>query len=159
MRFEIGFYGHPNVRSLHRTTIEITRERRLGVRGDCIIGVGADCGCAGVPEELKKALRDPDHTVRFSVLVGGRAFELSGRGHADLTLAHQDDIVLRKSGFVCPRTIAVGCDRASDDIPRGMVRLLQDPGRRGVLRIEADCGRRAAERPLTGSSGRKMPGA
>ncbi|ABK77621.1 uncharacterized protein conserved in archaea [Cenarchaeum symbiosum A] len=134
--FEIGFRGHANVRSLHRSTIEITREDELGVAGDCIVGVGADCGCSGLPEQMKQKLRDPGSRVRCTILASGMSHAVTGRGHAGLELSHADDIVVRMSGFVCPRTLAVGCDGASDSVPRKMVRALQDPSCRGTLRIE-----------------------
>ena len=44
--------------------------------------------------------------------------------------------MLRKSAFTCSRTIAIKCDKASDDIPRSMVKKLQDPKTSGKLIIE-----------------------
>jgi len=57
MHFEIPFYGHKNIRSLHQKTIEITTEQDLTLNGDCIIGVGASCGCNDIPEKMKKLLQ------------------------------------------------------------------------------------------------------
>jgi hypothetical protein len=37
---------------------------------------------------------------------------------------------------VCPRTLAVNCDKASDSIPRKLVQILQNPKTRGVFSIE-----------------------
>jgi hypothetical protein len=62
-------------------------------------------------------------------------FLLEGKGHEDLILTHKEDIVIRKSDFVCPRTLAVKCDKASDLIPREMVKLLQDPKTKGIFSI------------------------
>jgi len=136
VRFEISFSGHENIRSLHQKTIEITRDPDLSTRGDCIVGVRASSGCAGIPDRLKERLRDPGSTVRFRIEVAGRAFSFEGRGHPSLELSHPHDIVIRKSGFVCPRTAAVGADAASDSLPREIVRRLQDPDAVGSLTIE-----------------------
>ena len=138
MKFDIEFFGHPNIRSNHRGTIEITRDKHLTPSGDCIIGVGASCGCSGIPDAIKKRLQDPGSKVRLSVTVGRCVFELEGTGDEGLALSHPDDVVVRKSRFVCPRTLAVGCGRASDDLPREMVKLLQNPAQRGIFRIEVD---------------------
>jgi len=46
------------------------------------------------------------------------------------------NIVIRRSDFVCPRTLAVVSDRASDSLPRGMVEALRDPKTAGSLVIE-----------------------
>ncbi len=118
--------------------MEITRESRLTPGGDCIVGVRASCGCGGIPKELRARMRDPRSNVRLSITVGRHVFVIRGSGHGDLEISHPDDIVMRKSGFVCPRTLAVRCDAGSDAMPRSMVRLLQNPLQKGILRIEAD---------------------
>ena len=53
MRHEIEFFGHENIRSNHKKTIEITKESHLTTRGDCIIGVRANSSCADLPDALK----------------------------------------------------------------------------------------------------------
>ncbi len=137
MRFEIPFGGHKNVRALHPRTIEITTEPDLTLQGDCIIGVNAGCGCRGIPEKLKKKLRRADSKITITILVNGKSFEVRGNGHPELRLENEHDIVIRTSNFVCPRTLAVGCDGASDDIPRQMIKMLQDPKTKGMFVIEA----------------------
>jgi len=127
VRFEIQFYGHENIRSLHQKTIEITRDSNLTTKGDCIIGVKASSACNDIPTEMKKKLQDSNSIVKFSIV---------GKGNNDLILTHPNDIVIRKSNFICPRTLAVNCDNASDSIPRAIVELLQDPKQKGTLIIE-----------------------
>ena len=138
MQFEIEFFGHKNIRSNHQNTIEITRESDLTPSGDCIVGVRASSACADLPDDMKKRLQNPDALVSFTFTVGQYAFVVHGTGHADLTLSHKEDIVLRKSNFTCPRTISVKCDKASNDMPREMIHLLQDPDTRGTLTIKID---------------------
>lgn len=138
MEFEIEFHGHENIRSNHQKTIEITKEADLTPSGDCIVGVRATAACADLPESLKDRLRMPDSNVKFVFEVESYRFVVHGTGHADLSLSHSHDIVIRKSGFVCPRTLAIKCDKASDVMPRKMIRLLQDPQTRGRLIISAD---------------------
>jgi len=138
MKFEIGFSGHENIRSNHQKTIEITTESNLTLRGDCIIGVNATSGCADIPQEIKDKLKIPDAKITFSISVGEHEFVLNGKGHPDLILTHSEDIVIRKSNFICPRTLAVKCDKSSDLLPREMVTLLQDPKTRGIFTISID---------------------
>ena len=138
MRFEIQFSGNKNIRSNHQKTIEITKEPHLTPRGDCIIGVSATFGCADLPQELKDKLRVHGANVTILIRVGEYEFIISGSGNPDLILTHSKDIVIRKSDFICPRTLAVGCDKASDLLPREMVSLLQDPKTRGTLTILVD---------------------
>lgn len=135
MRFEIEFSGHKNIRSTHPRTIEITKESELTPRGDCIIGVNSNFSCMDLPNSLKEKLKDPNTIVEFSICVGNYEFTTTGKGHKDLVLTHEDDIVIRKSDFVCPRTLGIKCDKASDSLPREMVKLLQDPTTKGTFII------------------------
>lgn len=135
VRFEIPFYGHQNVRALHPRTIEITTEPDLTVQGDCIIGVSASCGCKEIPQKIKKKLKT-DSKITITIQVNEKSFTVTGKGHPDLRLENPHDIVIRKSNFLCPRTLAVGCDLASDDIPRYMIKQLQNPKTKGLFVIE-----------------------
>jgi len=138
VRFEIQFSGHKNIRSNHKKTIEITKESHLTPSGDCIIGVNASASCADLPSLLKKKLQNPKSKVFFSIKVGTHEFNVEGRGHENLILTHMDDIVIRKSDFVCPRTLAIKCNKSSDLIPREMISLLQNPKTLGTFTITVD---------------------
>ncbi len=138
MKFEIGFSGHENIRSNHQKTIEITKESHLTLQGDCIVGVNATSSCSDLPQELKDKLKVPDVKITFSIRVGEHEFILEGKGHPDLILTHSEDIVIRKSNFICPRTLAVKCDKASDLLPKVMVSLLRDPKTKGTFTITVD---------------------
>jgi hypothetical protein len=138
MQFEIQFFGHENIRSNHQKTIEITKDSHLTTRGDCIIGVRASSGCADLPVLLKEKLKNSNSKVKFLIKVENHEFIVEGNGHKDLILSHLDDIVIRKSNFVCPRTLAIKCDRASNLIPRDMIYLLQNPNTKGTFTIMVD---------------------
>jgi len=135
MRFEIQFSGNENIRSSHQKTIEITKETHLTPQGNCIVGVNATSSCADLPQELKDKLKVPGAKVTFLICVGEHEFAIEGKGHPDLILTHPDDIVIRKSDFICPRTLAVKCDKASDLLPKEMVSLLQDRKTKGSFTI------------------------
>lgn len=136
MRFEIPFYGHENIRSLHPKTIEITTESELTINGDCIVGVKASCGCNDIPERIKLLLQNSKSDVSCTIMVKDFSFKVKGKGNNKLTLSNPCDIVIRKSSFVCPRTLATNCDAASDSIPRKMIKLLQNPETKGIFVIE-----------------------
>lgn len=135
---EVTFYGHPNVQSLHGKTIEITKDEHLTLRGDCIIGVRASKACADLDETLKRKLCSDRSVVKIEVMAGSESFIITGMGDKRLTLQNPHDIVIRKTNFVCPRTMSVRCDRASSDMPRKMVRMLQDKDAKGILRITVE---------------------
>ncbi|MFB5631295.1 MAG: DUF371 domain-containing protein [Nitrosopumilaceae archaeon] len=136
MHFEIPFSGHKNIRSLHKNTIEITKDSNLTTSGDCIIGVNAKYGCSEIPQHIKKRLQDPNSKVIFSIIVNDYTFQIKGTGHQDLFFADPNDIVIRKSNYICPRTLAVNCNKASDSIPRKLIQMLQDPKTQGIFSIQ-----------------------
>ena len=136
MKIEIPFNGHKNILSLHKKTIEITKDSQLTVNGDCIIGVGSNMACLDLPENVKKKIRNPNTVIALTILANEYSFSIHGNGSEKLTLKHPNDIVLRKSAFTCSRTIAIKCDKASDDIPREMIKKLQSPKTSGKLVIE-----------------------
>ena len=135
-RETVSFRGHPMVRSLHPTTIEVTTEDLLTERGDCIIGVGAAKGCAQLGDGIKERLRTKGAAVRVRIVVGGQEYVVNARGDPGLQLSNPHDIVIRKSSFLSDRTLAVHADSSALDIPRPMVRMLTSPSTRGWLEIE-----------------------
>jgi len=138
MHFEIPFYGHKNIRSLHPKTIEITTELDLTLNGDCIIGVGAYCGCNDIPEQMKNLLQNSKSEILFTISVKDISYKIKGIGHESLILTNPHDIVIRKSSFICPRTLAIHCNKASDSIPRLMIKSLQNPDSKGIFAIDVN---------------------
>jgi hypothetical protein len=135
---EIIFYGHPNVRSTHTRTIEITKAPTLSLRGDCIIGVNANKACRDLKPRLKYLLQQADLVVRIEIEVSDLSFAIDARSDSRLSLLNHHDIVIRKSDFVCPRTVAITCNKASSDIPSDIVHLLGKPEMQGLLRIRVE---------------------
>ncbi len=136
LKDRIAFHGHPLVSALHPTTIEITTEDHLTKRGDCIVGVGAQRGCAGLDPAVRGGIARDSAVVLLRLSVGGEAFEVKGRGDSRLGLTHPHDIVARKSDFVSDRTILLGADFAARDIPRSMVSRLRSPHTVGYLEVQ-----------------------
>ena len=136
MKLTIPFTGHEQVLSLHEKTLEITKDNSLTPQGDCIVGVNSDISCIDLPEKMKQKIQNPESKISFTLKVGKFSFKIHGHGSEKLTLKHVSDIVLRKSAFTCSRTIAINCDKASSDLPRDMIHLLQNPKTKGTMTIE-----------------------
>lgn len=68
-------------------------------------------------------------------MVGNESFLITCTGDRRLTMLNPHDIVIRKTNFACPRTMSVLCDRASSEVPRKMVKALQDRDVKGIIRI------------------------
>jgi uncharacterized protein len=135
---DVTFYGHPNVRSLHAKTIEITKDEHLTPRGDCIIGVRANKACEDLDEALKHRLKSNSAVVRIEIMVGDESFIITGMGDHRLSMLNPHDIVIRRTNFACPRTMSVQCNKASSEVPRKIVETLQDQNTKGIFRITVE---------------------
>lgn len=135
---EITFKGHPNVQSLHARTIEITKDKDLTLNGDCIIGINANKACKDLNPEIKKRIRKNDSVIEIGLIVEPYSFIIKGFGDNRLLLTNEDDIVLRKSKFICDRTLSINCNFSSLEIPREIINSLRDPLKKGIMQIKVD---------------------
>jgi len=130
--------GHKNITAMHRSTFEVTREEHLSVQGDCIIGVGADKGAADLGGNFRKVLTCPGAVLTTRLCCGGHMVEIRSSGGPAFSLDHPTDLVWRRSGFVCGRTIGTGADFAARDIPRELVAVLGE-GEVLVVELVVEC--------------------
>jgi hypothetical protein len=120
-------YGHENIRAAHRTTLEFTKDKHLSKKGDCIIAVDADKALADLSPQFKANLRKPNARLTILIEAGGIAEQVQAQGCEQLVLSHSTDAVIRKSGYVCSRTLAVRADKAANDLSRELVEKLKNP--------------------------------
>ncbi len=64
----------------------------------------------------------------LQVRVDDMVEEIAGKGHPDLTLDDEHEMVFRKSAFVSGRTVLVSCDKASADLSEMFRALLAREG-------------------------------
>ena len=119
--------GHPNVTSLNRTTFEIAKETHLTKRGDCIVAVSSDKGASDLSPEFKKAIQNKMARIRIQIEAGGEAEVVNAWGNPLLNFTHPTDLVVRKSDYICGRTLAIRADKAAKDFPRSLIEKLQNP--------------------------------
>ena len=128
--------GHPNVRSTHKTTLMLTTEEHLTTRGDCIIAIKATKGLKDLNQELKNLLREHSE-VTMTIEINDKKLIITGKGHPELGLSHPEDMVIRKSMYICDRTLMIEADYAAIDVPKDIVRSLQDPNNNIKISIQA----------------------
>ncbi len=120
-------YGHVNIQATHKTTLEFTKDTHLSKQGDCIIAVAADKALADLSPQFKVGLRQPNAKVTLLIEAGGVHAQVQAHGTQQLILSHPKDAVLRKSNYICSRTLAVHADKAANDLPRALVEELKNP--------------------------------
>jgi len=115
------------VLATHKTTFEITRETFLSERGNCIIAVSADKALTDLSFKFKEGLRRENAKVSILIEVGTVKESINAFGSPKLILSHPKDIVVRKSSYICTRTLAINADKAAFDLSRKLVKKLKNP--------------------------------
>jgi len=119
--------GHENIQAIHPSTLMFTRDMHLSETGDCIIAVAADKAVADLSLEFKNKLKNPNAKLTILIEADGLKEQIKASGSPKLILSHPTDMVVRKSGYICNRTLAINADKASSDLPREFVQKLKDP--------------------------------
>jgi hypothetical protein len=135
---KIRAYGHENVRSTHETTFEITKEESLTERGDCIIAIGATKGARELSLEFKEAAKRKAAKITITVEAGGVKEAIKARGTPRLLLTHPTDLVVRKSDYVCGRTVAVEANKAASGFSSELVEKLKNPLQKVTIILVAE---------------------
>jgi hypothetical protein len=118
--------GHENIQATHRMTFEITKEPALTKRGDCIIAIGATKGAADLSPSFKEAAQSEGAQMTITIEAGELKEMVRARGSPGLLFTHPTDLVVRKSNYVCSRTLAIGADKTASDFSRKFVEKIRD---------------------------------
>jgi hypothetical protein len=120
-------YGHENIQATHKTTFEITKKAQLSRRGDCIIAVSANKTMTDFSSEFKENLHKEKAKIMILIEAGDAAEVVNAFGSPQLILTHRTDMVVRKSNYICNRTLAIQADKAACDLSRKLVEKLKNP--------------------------------
>ena len=131
--------GHGNIHASHPTTLMFTKDIHVSRKGDCIVAMTADKSVADLSARFKEELRKPNAKLTVTIEAGDLVEEIKALGSPKLCLCHPTDIVIRKSDYICSRTLAICSDKSSNDLPRDFVEKLQDPKQKVkiTLRVES----------------------
>lgn len=106
-------HGHKNILATHKTTLEITKEKFLTKRGDCIIGVNANFELKKLRGFIKNFKVD---FVEVELKVNGLTEKIKGKLNKNFD--DENSIVIRKSNFISPRTLVFSADKSARDLSR-----------------------------------------
>lgn len=123
-------FGHENIQAIHPSTFMFTRDRHLSKNGDCVVAVAADKAVADLNQEFKEKLKRADAKLTIIIEAGGLTQQINALGSPKLILTHPTDIVIRKSDYICNRTLAIRADKSAKDLPRELVEKLKNPSQK-----------------------------
>jgi len=123
----IRAYGHESIKATHKTTFEVTKDNQMSKRGDCIVAVSANKALTDLSTEFKESLRKNYAKLTISIEVSEVVEVIHASGSAQLILAHPTEMVIRKSDYVCNRTLAIRADKAAGDLSKRLREKLRNP--------------------------------
>lgn len=123
----IRAFGHENIQANHPSTLMFTKDKHLSETGDCIIAVASEKAVADLSPEFKDKLRKPNAKLAILIEADGLEEQINASGSPKLILTHPIDVVVRKSDYICNRTLAIHADKASNDLSRAFVEKLKNP--------------------------------
>jgi hypothetical protein len=131
--------GHTNIQAIHPTTLMFTKDIHVSKNGDCIVAMTADKSVADLSAQFKEQLRKPNAKVTVTIEAGDFKEQIRALGSPKLCLCHPTDIVIRKSDYICNRTLAIYADKSANDLQRELVEKLHDPKQKVkvTLRVES----------------------
>lgn len=119
-------YGHENIQAIHPTTIMITKDDHLSQTGDCIVVLSANKTLEKLSSQFKNQLRKSNSKLTIILESNNLREKITAFGSPKLILTHPTDMVIRKSNFICNRTLAINADKSSIDLSRPFVEKLKD---------------------------------
>jgi len=131
-------WGHANVQSAHNTTFQITKESSLSTHGDCVIAVAASKGAIDLSPKFKETARHGKARITVVIEADNVKEVVKAKGSNRFTFAHPDDLVVRRSNYVCGRTVAVQADKAAIGFSRRLVEKLRNPEQRVKVTLIAE---------------------
>jgi len=129
--------GHENIRATHKTTFEVTKEVALSKKGDCIIAISANKAMADLSHEFKANLCKEKAQLTITIQAGEITEVVKASGSSRLILTHPTDMVVRKSDYVCSRTLAVKANKAACDFSRKIIAELKNSEQRVKITLTA----------------------
>jgi len=134
---EIHARGHVNIKATHKTTMEITRDRDLTLRGDCIIGVDADKSAVDLDRDFKEAIKRDDTILIILLKTPSTQDIVLAMGSRNLILSDERRVIIRKSNYIEAATIGVKANKSAGDLNRDLVNELKNPDIELVVKLYA----------------------
>lgn len=131
-------WGHENILATNKNTFEITKDAHLTKQGNCIIAVAADKGIKDLSDGFKKILNKKDTRLAIVIQMNDEREVVEAWGSPKLMFNHAADSVVRKSSYVCDRTLAIKANKAARDFSRSFVAKLKNSQQKIEITLTAE---------------------
>ncbi len=156
MKYSFACYGHENITARHKTTLEFTKEKDLGLEGDCIVGVRADFSLLQLKKFIKTLKGNNKVTIKIIAIKNSNIKKLiknnnnNNENKINKTMENNDivekinaeinpnfnsdkEMVIRKTDFISERTFAVRANKAAFELNMDLIEFLK--GKKGKIGV------------------------
>jgi len=88
--------------------------------------------------EFIEAARNQNARIIVIIEADGEKEVVEAWGSPRLTFTHPTDLVVRKSDYVCGRTLAIRAEKAANDLSRRLVEKLRNPKQKVKVTLTAE---------------------
>jgi len=125
MEYAFTCFGHENVTSKHKTTLEFIKDSELSLRGDCIIGIKADFSLLELKKFIKSLKNNKKVTITIQTIEKNKNIEIIN-AEINPSFNNEKEMVIRKSDFISDRTFAINADKAACDLDKELIKAIND---------------------------------
>ena len=136
MGYSFTCYGHQNITSKHKTTLEFTKDRYLTLKGDCIVGIKADFSLLHLKKFIKSLKNNKIIIIIIESMDNDKKIIDKIKAEINPDFNSDKDIVIRKSEFIDYRTLAIKADKAAFDLNRDLIKNIKNNKRKIKIMIE-----------------------
>jgi len=124
MEYSFTCYGHKNITSKHKTTLEFTKDNEMGLEGDCIIGIKADFSLLQLKKFIKTLNNNKITIIIETINNDSNKNKIIEKINAKINpkFNSDKDIVIRKSDFIDERTLAIKADKAAFELDKDLIK-------------------------------------
>ena len=141
MKYSFNCYGHENITARHKTTLEFTKDKELGLEGDCIVGVKADFSLLQLKKFIKKIKNNNKITIIIETMTNNNNEnnnKIIEKINAEINKSFNSDkeMVIRKSDFIDERTLAIKADKAAFELSRDLIKNISKSGQKFIVSFD-----------------------
>jgi len=119
MQYSFSCIGHENITAKHKTTLEFSKDKKVSLNGDCILGVEADFDLPLVKEFIKSLKGN-----KIEIIIRINSIEEKINAEINPQFNSNNELVIRKTDFVSERTFAIKADKSAADLSRRFVKFI-----------------------------------
>ncbi|MBI2130046.1 HAD-IA family hydrolase [Candidatus Woesearchaeota archaeon] len=133
MEYAFNSFGHENILSAHKTTIEFTKDKELTLNGDCIVGVTSDFDFFGLMGLIEFSIKNRIKKIKLTISANSLKEDVICDLNEGFSSNHE--IVLRKSDFLSERTLGINANKAAIDLSRDFINKIKNKNQKIRIKI------------------------